>query len=326
MAQQFLTANSFLGLGIEATRGTLASSITYIPITGPQLTPMQTFLRDEALRGSPTTVYNQIAGVRHDEYDVKGYMFADSFPLLLRAVLGSTDTKTGTTPTFTHVIGLLNDNTVGSQPPSVSIQDFDGANGFQMLAAQATELGVTFGAEVAAEWTAKFTGNPSTNISKPTATFSTEPFVPSWNATVSLAGSSVAYVQEGDFKIDRKSAPIFTMGTQGPRVNFAGPSEVTGRLVMVTEGTTDPFIIGGSAYGLYDNNIATVITLTDPVTSHSVAFQMTAVQFHDVKRNRGKQYVETEVNFTASANTTDAVSGGYSSIKTTTINGVSTTY
>ena len=335
MAQQYLVANSFLGLGLEGSysgstwtpnRNSLASSITYIPITGPQLTPMQTFLRDEALRGSPVMPYDQILGVRHDEYDVKGYVFADSFPILTRAILGSVDVVSGTSPTYTHTQGVLNDYTQGSQPPSVSIQDFDGANAFQMLGAQASDLNVTFGAEVASEWSAKFVGNPATNPSRPSPSFSTETYVPGWDVSISINGTTVGFVQEGEIKMDRKSAPVFTMGTTAPHVNFAGPVEVTGRLLMVTEGQTDPFIIGSTPYALSRNAQPIVITLTDPVTTHSVRFQMTGTQFHDVKRNRGKEYVETEANFTVNATNTDAVSGGYSPIKVVTTNATSALY
>lgn len=322
---QFMTANSFLGLGLETTRGTAAATPTFIPITGPQVTPMQTFLRDEALRGSPTTVYDMVAGVRHDEYDVTGYVFADSFPILLRAILGGTDTKAGAGPTYTHGIKLLNDSTTGSQPPSVTIQDFDGATAFQMTGAQMSELTVTFGAEAAAEWNAKFIGNPYTQIAKPSASFSTTSFVPGWDITTSIGGSSLAYIAEGEVKFSRSALPIFTQGTQGPRVNFAGPLEVTGRLLAVVESSSDIFSNSTNGYGLFDSPQATVITLTDPVSSNTVAFTITKAQYQEPKRQRGKAYVEVEVNFTANANATDATSG-YSPIATVTTNNVSTAY
>ena len=322
---QFMTANSFLGLGIEANRNTAAASPTFIPITAPQVTPMQVFLRDEALRGSPTTVYDQVLGVRHDEYDVKGYCYADSFPILLRAILGGTDTKTGTGPTYNHAIKLLNDNTTGSQPPSVTIKDFDGATAFQMTGAQMSELSLTFGAEAAAEWNAKFIGNPYTQIATPSASFTSASFVPGWDITTSIAGTNLAYIAEGEIRFARNAAPVFTMGTQAPRVNFAGPLEVTGRLLAVVETTSDIFSNATNGYALFDGPQATVITLTDPVSSNTIAFTMTKAQFSDVKRQRGKAYVEVEVNFTANANATDA-SSGYSPISTVTVNGVSTAY
>jgi hypothetical protein len=321
---QYMSANSYLGLGIEATRGTLSSNLQWIPISSPQLTPMQKFIRDEALRGSPVNVYDQVAGVRNDEYSAKGYVYADTFPALLKAALGN-ETVTGS-GTYTHTVGVLN-NTSGSQPPSVSIQDFDGANAFQMLAAQLADLTITYGADKAAEWTAKFVGNPYTSISAPTATFgTTDRAVPGWNVAVSIAGTSVAYVQEGEIKIDRKAAPIFTAGTQAPRVNFAGPAEVSGRLLCVIESTSEIFSNASSGYALSRSPQALVTTLTDTSSSHTIAFTSTSCQFQDVKRLRGKDFVEVEVNFTANASTTDAVSGGYSPIKAVVTNAISTSY
>ena len=84
----FMSVNSYVGLGIEATRGTASSNMKWIPVTTPQLTAQQKWLRDEAFRGSPVTVYNEVLGVRHDEYDFKGYVFADTFPLIAKAALG----------------------------------------------------------------------------------------------------------------------------------------------------------------------------------------------------------------------------------------------
>ena len=52
---------------------------------------------------------------------------------------------------------------------------------------------------------------------------------------------------------------------------------------------------------------------------------MSAAQISNIKRTRGKEFTELEIEFTANANSTDA-STGYSPIQTTFINGQSTTY
>lgn len=324
----FLTANSFLGLGIEGTRGSASAAMKWIPITSPQVTPMQTFLRDEALRGSAVSVYDHIAGVRHDEYDAKGYLFPDTFPVLLRGILGGADTISGSTAPYTHTIPLLNNAATGSQPPSLTIQDFDGANAFQILGAQMSNLDLTFGAEAAVEWAAKFTGNGYTVLgSAPSASYTpANPFVPGWDVSVSIGGSALTYIAEGSLKIERSAAPIFTMGTQTPRVNFAGPISVTGSLTAIVDSTSDLFTVGGSAYGLYRNAQPMVLTLTDPVTNYATALTMTKVQFTDPKRTRGKAYVEVEVSFEAQANTTDSGGTGYSPIKSVTTNSISVAF
>ena len=332
----YLVANSYLGIMPEATRGTLNSGGTpvYIPVTAPQVTPMQTFLRDEALRGSPVMVYDQVQGVRHDEYDAKFYLFADTFPNLVKAVLGGTDTVTGAGP-YTHNIKLLNNASIGSQPQSYSIMDFDGANYFTLLGAQADQLDISFGAEAAAEATVKFMANPYTSGTSATSPFSapslsTVHMIPAWDTVISVAGTPYTYIQDGTLTIARKTAPIFTMGTQAPYQNFAGPIEVSGKFTAVVNSTSDSWSTGTGATALTRSPQALVITFTDPNdssggTQFSVSFTMTQAQFQNVKRTRGKAYTEVEVEFTANADATDATTG-YSPIQANIVNATAAPY
>jgi len=329
-----------MGLVVEATRGTLPTGGTpvYIPVTSPQVTPMQTFLRDEAFRGSPTLVYDQVQGVRHDEYDAKFYLFADTFGNLAKAVLGGTDTVTGSS-VYTHNIKLLNSASTGSQPQSYSILDFDGANYFTMTGAQADSLNITFGAEAAADATVKFMANPYTSYTSAPAPFtslslSTEHLIPAWDTSITVSGinsgAALTYIQIGELMLARKTAPIFTMGTQAPLVNFAGPIEVTGKFTAVVNTNADAWSTGSTAEALTRSPQVMTITMTDPndttsATNHSIAFTMTSVQFHDVKRTRGKEYTEVELSFTANANATDATTG-YSPVQATIVNAVATAY
>ena len=332
----YLVANSYLGIMPEATRGTLNSGGTpvYIPVTAPQVTPMQTFLRDEALRGSPVMVYDQVQGVRHDEYDAKFYLFADTFPNLVKAVLGGTDTVTGAGP-YTHNIKLLNNASTGSQPQSYSIMDFDGANFFTLLGAQADQLEISFGAEAAAEATVKFMANPYTSGTSATSPFSapslsTVHMIPAWDTVISVAGTPYTYIQDGTLTIARKTAPIFTMGAQAPYQNFAGPIEVSGKFTAVVNSQSDPWSTGTGATALTRSPQALVITFIDPNdssggTQYSVSFTMTQAQFQNVKRTRGKAYTEIEVEFTANADATDATTG-YSPIQANIVNATAAPY
>ena len=348
----FRTSNTLVGLAPEATRGTAATTgYVYVPIDTPQVSPMQRFLQDGALRGSAASVYDQVQGIRHDEYTFKSYVYADTFPNLLTNILGGNDLKTGTGP-YTHVIAPYLNTANGSQPQSVTLVDFDGANYFQMAGAQAADMTVTFGAEKAADVAMKFIANPYVSATTaPTGfspSYSTEHMVPGWDVAVTIGGTAsgqsvtggttITYVQDGEIKIDRKTAPIFTVNTtNGPRQNFAGPIEITGRLLMVVDSTADPFSTGSSATALTRSPQPLVITLTDPNdltsgTAHTVSFQMSQAQFQEVRRQRGKAYTEVEVTFTCNANTNDIAGGStthdsvYGAIRTTTVNGTSTAY
>ena len=332
----YLVANSYFGIMPEATRGVLntGGAPVYIPVTSPQVTPMQTFLRDEALRGSPVMVYDQVQGVRHDEYDAKFYLFADTFPYLVKAVLGGTDTVSGSGP-YTHNIKLLNNPSIGSQPESFSILDFDGANYFTMLGAQADNISLTFGAEAAADATVKFFANPYTSSTTAPTPFSapslsTVHMIPAWDTTITVGGTIYTYISSGELKLERKTAPIFTMGTQAPFVNFAGPLDVSGKFTAIVDSQTDPWSTGSGAAALTRDPESLVITFTDPndssgATPFSISFTMTSAQFFNVKRTRGKAYTEVEVEFTANADTTDATTG-YSPIQANIVNATSTAY
>ena len=318
----YTSVNSFVQIGIEGTPGTLSSTLKTIPVSAPQVTPMQTFLRDEAFRGSPTTVYSQVAGVRHDEYDAKFYLYPDTFPLLAYATLGK-DTVTGTTPKI-HTVKLLNAPTSGSQPPSVSIIDFDGQQAFQMLDAQASELKITFGAEAAIEATAKFIAQPWTEVSTPgSLSIGTNTFVPGWDVALTIGGTSSAVLVDGEINLTRAAAPIFTSGQQNPYKTWAGPLDVSGRLKFVVESTDPLLLAANSKIALTQNTKAVVLTFTEPTTTYTTIVTMSQVQFHDAKRTRDKAYVEVDANFTAQANTTDADSG-YSPIAIVSQNAVAT--
>ena len=334
----FLVANGTAGWVKEVTPGTTpgTGTVFFIPVIDPVINPMQLFLDDAALRGSPVGLYDMVQGVRHDEFDHKSYVYADTFPVYVKALLGGTDTVTATTTSYSHSIPLLNAATTGSQPPSYSICVFDGANYLIVPGARASSLNLTFGAEAAAECTLKWSGNPyadSTSAPAPftSPSYSAEHPIPAWNATISMAGSSLAYISSGELTIDRKTAPIFTMGTASPYTNFVGPIEVSGKFTAVVATNADPFSISTTAgFALTRAPKAVVITLTDPndintAIHDSISFTMTDVQFTDPKRVKGKDYLELEVAFKAEGDTTDAASG-YSPIIATLVNGVSAAF
>lgn len=333
----FLSANGWMGLIAEATRGTTPGSGTpfYIPTMDPKITPNLTWLNDAGFRGSPVENYDQVPATRSDDVDFKCNMYADTFPILLCGVLGGNDAVTGSGP-YSHVIGLYNNAANGSQPLSYSICLFDAADYYIVTGSQSDSLELSFGASGAVEATLKYKGNPWTTpvTSAPTPftsfAFSSEVLVPSWNATVSIGGSQFFNVQEGSLSINRKTDPIFTLGQQGPNPVFAGTCEVSGKLTLVVNSNADPFSTGASPTALVRNQQVTILTFTDPNdassgTQNSVSFTMTKCQFEKPARNQGKSFVEIEVEFTAVANSTDAISG-YSPIKSTTSNGISTAY
>ena len=320
----FASSNSYLGVGLETTRGTPAATLAdykWIPIQTPTLTPVRVFLKDDAFRGSPAETYDGVQGTWHTEVDTKGYVYADTFPLLAISVLGP-DVVSGSAP-YLHTIKLKNDASTGSQPQSVTLDYFDGVNPWQVAGAQPADFEVTGGADKALEWSSKLMGYAWTVLGgAPTPSFSTIPLIPGWDVSHTVNSISLAYVQDFTLKVSRKTAPIFTQGSASPYVIFTGPCDVTGTLTYVVPTVSDPFAVGGSAWALYREQIPYVITCTDPNTaSTSVTFTMTTVQFQTVKRETTGPYVKATVEFFAEANATDALTG-YSPLAITVDNAV----
>lgn len=324
MPNPYLSVQSFLALGKETTRGTSQAASIYIPIApNPTLTPNISWLVDEGLRGSPVQTYNNIPGPRYDSYDFKGNVFADTFPNLVLAIMGGPDSVTTATP-HVHTIPLLNSAATGSQPPSYSIYDVDqiveSANACkEVVGAQAVSLDLDFAATGALNYTTKFVGNPFVETTAPTATWSTEVFIPAWSSSITISADT-APVIDGKLTINRKTASIFTLGQQAPFVNFAGPIQATGSFTFLAE-TTDTTMTDGLTY---DKQTVT-LSFTDPVSSHIVAWTMSQVQFKEPKVDRGKDYVTITTNFEAESDPTDAASG-FAPMKWTITNSQSTAY
>ena len=330
----FLSANGWLGLITEVTRGTTPGSgtVAYIPTMDPKLTPNLTWLNDPSFRGSPVENYDQVPATRHDEIEFKTYLYNDTFPYILRGLLGSTHTTAGSGP-YTHTIGLLSAPTTGSQPPSYSICLFDAADYYIVSGSQADSVELSFGASAAVEATVKYKGNPwTTPTTAAPAPFTSPSFssivlAPAWDTTISIAGSQSYAVQDGKLTISRKTEPIFTEGQQGPNPVFAGTCEVSGSLTLVVNSNADPFSTSSTPTALVRNQQATVLTFNDPNSAvvTSLAITMSKTQFQKPQRSQGKSFVEISVDFVAVANSTDAISG-YAPLKTVTTNSVSTSY
>lgn len=322
----FLSVNRFFGLGKETARGTAAAPTLWLPIDpNPSLAPNLTWIEDKGLRGSPVEVYDNIPSVRHDEFTFKGNVFADTFPAIMQGLLGP-DVVTGTAAPYTHTISLANAPTSGSQPSSYTGVDTDNITestnaAKQFTAGQFSDTTIDFAVDAPLTYSTKMLSNPFTEVAAPTTdTWSTEVLIPAWSGSVTIAGTSSTVLVSGSIDIKRGTTPIFTIGQQGPYRLWAGPIQVTGKVVFIAE-ANDPTFVNS----LTRDRQTLVITFTDPVSSHSVSWTMSAVQFKNPKVDGGKAYETITADFEANADTTDALTG-YSPIKFVAENAQSTAY
>lgn len=313
----------YVGLGVQTARGS-AGTLNYFPaVRSPEFTPMVTQLEDKGLRGSMADVFNLVQGVRHDEVGWSGDVFLDSIPALLRSVLGSADTKTGTAAPVSHAFSLK--NTVASndtQPPAYTFTMWDGYAYRQFKDAQADSLSIKYTAANLLEYTYKALSLPFTTVSAPTQVLPTLKPIPSWDASVTINGVSTAYLVDGSIDFKRGTKPIHAAaGSQAPYRLWAGPLSCSGKITLVREDDTEL-----NAY-LANNQGTLDLTFTDPANpTQSLKLHMTSAGFKSHKPNYGKEWIEQDLEFIGIPTSTDATDGGLSPVKATVTNAIITSY
>lgn len=320
MSTQYASSNAFLGIGAEAVVGVAAASYLWIPMSTPKWTPKAIYIPDEGLRGSPVSPYDSVPGVWHDEITFKTSIFADTWPLLMLAALGSADTLTGTTPLYSHKIGLENNAATGSQPFSCTIQYFDGSQCRQLVGARLSSLEITWKADGTIDASHTWLSQPYTNIAAPSESFSTEHLIPGWDHTITLGTVPSPVSVSGSLSIKRNVKPIQVGGQRNPRNLFADKLMASGKLMFVLE-SGDPTIVDATIRDQQAMNV----TFTDPVSTDNCELQMSAIQMMNPTIEPGQQWLQVGADYTANADTTDAISG-YSSLLSITNNHVSSAY
>lgn len=87
------TPETTIGIAKEATRGTEVAPEFWLPIQAPKYKPDLMLLPDETLRGSMVGIYDEVPSLRYDSHGWDAYPYLDTFPVFVRACLGSKDNK-----------------------------------------------------------------------------------------------------------------------------------------------------------------------------------------------------------------------------------------
>jgi hypothetical protein len=284
----------------------------YIPVTSIDPEDMYAPLEDKGYRGSVGDVYNLIQGPAHSEISLAGDVFADTIGYLVGGVLGATD-FTGGTP---NVHAFSAKNTGDTQPTAFTF--YDAAAACRAYAqSKISEVGFKFNNEGLLTWTAKATGVASGIVATPTTSFSTVAPLATWLGAVTIGGTIVNTLVDGDLTIKRPVNAIQTLdSTQHPyKIWSSAPVSVDGKLTFVMEDETE-------LLRMINNTQPSLDLLFSTGTGASqlaVQFHCTKAAYRTAKPNRGQDYVQLDVGFTALANVTDATTAGtgYSPIKVT---------
>lgn len=313
---------SYVGWAKETTPGTPVTATVFTPFTSVTPHDIYGYLEDRAMRGSMAPLANVVLGTAHAEYEIQGNVHPDTIGHPIMGVLGK-DTVTGAGP-YSHVLSTLNNAaTASNQPPTYTMVDFDGVvtTARQMAYFMFSEVTFNFSPDTLLTYTTHGIGRKSGSVAAPTNVPTTTAVMPGWNTAVTIGGSGNTKVLSGSLSIKRGLViPDTLNASQDPTMFFGGDVTVDGSLSFIPTDDTERALYSGNTQP------AVVITITQPTSNYSIAFQMTKCAFRDAQANRGQEYVTLPMNFTAVANTTDATAGATSPIKVTISNNQSAAY
>lgn len=310
------TARSYLGIAKEATKGTPVAPTDFIPVMANKMKPADVIgeLYDEGARGSLVKEYAYIQGRSNSTYDFGGSVFADTFGYVVAGILGDV-TTTGASAPYTHTMSLKNATATGAdaQPISYTLTDFYAANVRAYPGIQFSDLSLKFTADGLLEYDAKGTGWLSSSASTPSPSFSSVLPTPVWQATVSVGGTTISNVVDGNLDMKRDVTPIFGLAnTRNPYQVFLGALETKGKIKFVME--------NNDQLTNYLTNVQPAIVLNwsqgAGSTATQIQFTITKGAYTAAAIMRDKDFVEIDIDINAMGNTTDAgSSAGYSNIK-----------
>jgi hypothetical protein len=211
-----------------------------------------------------------------------------------------------------HVINVLNSGT--GQPTSQTLTDFygltSGSPARQYAGIQWHETQIKFTAEGLLEHSSKATGLvPSALVTLPTASFTTVQPTPAWTGVVTIGGTVVSTMADGDLTISRvmELVPAMT-GTQQYLQVWLGEIACKGKLVAVVNDDTELTRMLSNTQPSLDLNFSQ----GSGATSQQLVLHMTNAAYLKAKPNRGKQWVAYDIEWEAVGNATDVgASGGF---------------
>lgn len=240
-----------------------------------------------------------------------------AYPLAFAQPSGAT--VTGLT---SHSWSLLNNGSAGNQPLSCTITDHDGEEWRQITGAQLDKLTIKGNATGLVDYTCSWFGNPATNPSAPSPSFSSAKPAPGWSLQASIGGSAIQYIEDWEVDMGRGVKPIPALtGTEEYFMYFAGPMTATGKITVV-EQTAAPELtkyLNGSVEAID-------FTVFDVVSGYALNLHGSTAYFTTGELVRSKEWVEATLDFTFVGNATDATAGGVSPLKATVANATATAY
>jgi hypothetical protein len=211
-----------------------------------------------------------------------------------------------------HSFSLLNNaGTVGNQPPSATITDFDGEEWRQLAAAQLDKLTIKGNATGLADYSSTWFANPSITPTPPTAAFTVLDAAPGWTAMVQIGGVSKNYVMDWEVDLSRSVKPIPALtGTQEYFMYFADAITCPGKLTVIEQS-------GAPELTQYQSGAAFTLDIFvyDRLSGDAMYIHSSKCRFKTGEIDRSKTWVEAPLTMDLLPTSTDAGAGGVSPLK-----------
>lgn len=319
MPSPISTYPSFVGLKKETTPGTPVAVTTFVPANTIASEDVRNYTPDTAMRGSAVAAYNQIPTQGWGTFNFDGPAYLDTIGNVLKGILGAEDLS-GAGP-YVHVLSVLNSGTY--QPPTYTLVDYNGFEARSFPYGVFNSCQLTFGADGLLTHQSAAQCFASSAVTKPTQSFSAVPATAAYKTVVTIGGSATTLVENCQLTIARPTNPIIALNAStSPTAIWGGPVSATGQMTVIyTDDTYLTPMLNGTATSVE-------LSLTDTSTN-ILDIKCTNGLFTKAPITRnGNGYMEITVDFEGVANTTDAntAGGGYSPVKATITNSVSTAY
>lgn len=312
MTTNFYPANlQWVGFAKEVTYGVAVTPPTiWVPVDGGSLKwkPDMAVLPDQAYRGLMASDYQQVQGMRSDTLAYKAYPYMDSVysPHFL-AAFGKPDTVTGSSDPWTHKTALYNGSgTDSAQPPSFTAYWHDASGKAQQTpGCMIDSLKITVAVDNLITLEPTWRGMPSTAVTAPVNTPSTNKPMPSWNALLTVGGAFAA-ARSIDITYSRNTEAVQTINnSQSPLAVGAFDLGVAGNLNAVFQGSQADVLLAD-----FLANTQPVLTLKiapagDAV--HSLTLQHSLVALDSAEPQGSAKWMEIQSAFKGLANATDAL-------------------
>ena len=303
-------------VGKETTAGTAVAPTQWIP--WKSLTPKDdvTLIDDTGQRGAPVASFGLVQGQKGSELDFGGNVHADSIGFILQSLLPDMTTTGASAPYSTTFSTLCTGDT---QPHSLTFTIDDPLGTWQYPGVKLSELGFKWNADGLFDYTAKGMGWKYVTTTKPTASFSAVKPIANWTTLTKVNGTQV-FVIDGELTIKRNVEAIRgANGSQDPYAMWSGDIDVSGKLTLVMENTTERTNFQNSTI----QPVEFSFTNGAGATQTGLVLHCSTAAWDSGTPSYGKDYIELPVTFKTYGNTTDiGASGGYSPMKATLTNAV----